>query len=77
MSAEPLTVTLPTAAELLGIGERTAYDLVARDEFPVPVLRIGRSLRVSRRAIEQFVDGDLAATVDVGPPLEWRGSAAS
>ncbi|SQD93991.1 conserved hypothetical protein [Parafrankia sp. Ea1.12] len=29
-----------TAGEILGIGRTKSYELAARDEFPVPVLRI-------------------------------------
>jgi hypothetical protein len=43
--AEP-TVDVRTARLALGIGEGLAYQLIARDEFPVRVLRAGRKLRV-------------------------------
>ncbi|CUU60626.1 hypothetical protein Ga0074812_14343 [Parafrankia irregularis] len=33
-------VGIVTAGEILGIGRTKAYELAARDEFPVPVLRI-------------------------------------
>jgi Helix-turn-helix domain len=32
---------LRTAADVLGIGERTAYEQARRGTFPVPVLRLG------------------------------------
>ncbi len=56
-STEAAVVTLAEAADLLAIGRRTAYELVARSEFPVPVLRIGRSMRVSRAHLFAFIDG--------------------
>lgn len=57
MAADPQTCTLTEAADRLGIGRSTAYELAARDEFPIPVLTIGRSKRVSRRQLERFIEG--------------------
>lgn len=33
---------VPTAASVLGMGTTAAYDLVRRNEFPIPVLKLGR-----------------------------------
>ena len=55
------TISLAQAAHVLGIHRSTAWDLYKRDEFPVPVLRIGRSLRVAKIQLERFLltgDGD-------------------
>ncbi len=40
------TVSVEEAAELLGIGRTLAYRLAAAGELPVPVVRIGRKLRI-------------------------------
>lgn len=61
MSTDPQTCTLPEAAAILGISERTAYRLTADGEFPVPVLAIGRCKRVSRRQLEAFIEGTAAS----------------
>jgi excisionase family DNA binding protein len=45
-AALPATLTLPQAARLLGIGRTHAYALAAHGEFPVPVMRLGRVVRV-------------------------------
>lgn len=45
-AALPATLTLPQAARLLGIGRTHAYTLAARGQFPVPVMRLGRAVRV-------------------------------
>jgi excisionase family DNA binding protein len=37
----PPTLTVEQAAEILGCGRSLAYDLIRRDEFPSPVLRLG------------------------------------
>ncbi|MDI3418716.1 helix-turn-helix domain-containing protein [Streptomyces luteolus] len=42
----PVAVDLRTAARALGIGSTTAYRLIRRDEFPCPVLRVGRKYRI-------------------------------
>lgn len=50
------TVPLREAAQVLGIDPRTAYRLVARGDFPVPVLRVGTLLKVSRVQLERFIE---------------------
>lgn len=42
----PPTVDLLTAAALLGIGRTCAYGLVSRGEWPTPVIRAGRCIRI-------------------------------
>jgi predicted DNA-binding transcriptional regulator AlpA len=44
--ANRATISLAEAAEILGIHRTTAWSLHKRGEFPVPVLRVGSSLRV-------------------------------
>jgi predicted DNA-binding transcriptional regulator AlpA len=44
----PVSFGIPVAARALGLGRSKAYDLIARDEFPVPVRRYGREYRVTR-----------------------------
>lgn len=39
------------AARFLGIGKSLAYDLISRDEFPVPVLRFGTRIKVPTKAL--------------------------
>jgi predicted DNA-binding transcriptional regulator AlpA len=49
--AWPVTVDVRTAGNAWGIGRDQAYRLAREGRFPVPVLRIGRYLRVSRAAV--------------------------
>ncbi|MBX7554865.1 helix-turn-helix domain-containing protein [Streptomyces sp. tea 10] len=42
----PVAVDLRTAARALGICSTTAYRLIRNDEFPCPVLRVGRRYRI-------------------------------
>jgi predicted DNA-binding transcriptional regulator AlpA len=39
-------VDLAAAAQILGIGRSASYRLVREGQFPVPVLRVGRLIRV-------------------------------
>lgn len=48
-----LLLRLPEAAEVLGLGRSTLYALVARGELPV--VRMGRSVRVPAAALEAWV----------------------
>jgi excisionase family DNA binding protein len=59
-AAEPLLVKVPQAAQMLGIGAATAYDLIKRGEFPVAVLRVGKAWRIRRSELEAFCSGPAA-----------------
>lgn len=52
------TLTVPEAAEMLGISAWQAYELIKRDEFPAPVLRLGRAIRIPRRPLEKVLGID-------------------
>ena len=49
------TVSLGEAAHVLGIHRSTAWSLNQRGEFPVPVSRIGSSLRVVTTHLETYL----------------------
>lgn len=53
--SEPLVYTIEEAAGLLRIGRTAAYELARRGELPA--VRLGRSLRVPRHALEQLLNG--------------------
>ena len=48
----------PNAAGVLGIERTTAYGLARRNEFPVPVIKVGRQLRVSVAALLDLLGVD-------------------
>ena len=66
MSGEPLVMTVPQAAELLGISRGLAYEAATRGELPT--IRIGRRLLVPRARLLALVGnpGDLPDNDD-GP----------
>lgn len=51
--AEPHVLTVEEAAKVLRIGRTAAYDAARRGELPV--IRVGRSLRVPRHRLEQML----------------------
>jgi len=59
-SGERLLLRVEEVAKLLGVGRTTVYALVSEQQLPV--VRIGRSLRIPREALDQWVreqiDGD-------------------
>ncbi len=53
MSTEPLLLKVAEAAALLNVGKDTVHRLILGGELPA--VRRGRLVRVSRRAIEEFI----------------------
>jgi len=54
MDQEKVWITVPEAAELLGLRRTRTYELIQRGELPA--VRIGeRSIRVNRRELERFL----------------------
>lgn len=74
---EPQTLTVEEAARILGIGRTAAYAL-AREwrttdgRSGLPVLELGRSLRVPRAALARLLD---APALVAGAPEEFTGLA--
>ena len=52
--------TVEETARLLRIGRSAAYEAVRRGQ--IPALRLGRRLRVPRRALEELLDGSGRST---------------
>jgi excisionase family DNA binding protein len=53
MSADRLTLSVPEAAQLLGVSRMTAYSAVR--EGTIPSLRIGRRVLVPRAALDRLL----------------------
>jgi excisionase family DNA binding protein len=54
-----LTLTIPQAAKLLGISTSMAYEAARCGELPT--IRLGSRVLVSRRRLEEMIDGPRAA----------------
>jgi hypothetical protein len=68
----PAFLTVTQAAALLQIGRTAAYDLAARYERSggaegLPVIRLGRALRVPRHRLELLAGGPLTASASPAP----------
>lgn len=51
----PAMLTVAEAAARLGISTCTAYRLIRTGDFPVPAVRVGRSLRVPAAVVDRLV----------------------
>lgn len=67
-----LTLSVPEAGRVLGLGRNAAYE--AARTGAIPVLRIGGKLLVSRPALERMLG--LEPTVAVGAAVEEESRAA-
>ncbi len=61
---ERQTLNIEDVAKRLGINRSTAYDLARRDQLPVPVIRLGRRMVVSRHALDALLSTQHEANVD-------------
>jgi excisionase family DNA binding protein len=50
---EDLTISVPDAAMLLGFSKNHAYNTIEEGSFPVPTIKVGRSIRVPTRALRE------------------------
>ena len=55
MDSEKLLLTVQEVADLVGLSRSKVYELLAAGQ--IASVRIGRSRRVSRKAVAQFVEG--------------------
>ena len=53
--AERQTINIEDVARRLGINRSTAYELARRNQLPVPVIRLGRRMVVSRHALDALL----------------------
>ena len=57
-----LLVKVPVAAEMLAIGRSTVYELIAAGSLDI--VHIGRSIRITTRSIEDFVERSRSGASD-------------
>ena len=51
----PPVVDVPTAAAILGIGRTAAYELIRIGQWPTPILRVGKLIRVPSAPLLELV----------------------
>lgn len=54
VSSQRLLLRVPEVAKALGLGRTKVYELIATGELPV--IRLGRAVRVSVTALQKWVD---------------------
>lgn len=65
---EPLLLRPPEAAQFAGIGRHHMYELIRTGELAV--IRRGRSMYVSRKAIEEWIERELGQKAAEAPERE-------
>ena len=55
LASLPPVIDLMRAAQLLGLGRTTAYKLVRRGEWPTPIIRIGRQIRIPTAPLRELL----------------------
>lgn len=66
LGRKPL-LSIEEAAVLLGETRSTLYRAIKQPDFPLPVHRIGKRLRIPRRAVERLVAGLPPVGPDMAP----------
>ena len=61
-STSPL-LTISEVADLIGVHRSSLYRPIGRAGPPLPVIRVGATMRVPRVAVERLLSGDLASSV--------------
>ncbi|MBL7208521.1 MAG: helix-turn-helix domain-containing protein [Dehalococcoidia bacterium] len=66
MSEQRLTITVPEAAQLLGISRGLAYEMARRGKLPA--IRFGKRILVPRSAIERLLQESFSVGMSPGDP---------
>ena len=56
LASLPPVIDLIKAAELLGLGRTTAYKLLRRGEWPTPIIRIGRLIKIPTAPLRDLLN---------------------
>ncbi|HJT58884.1 MAG TPA: helix-turn-helix domain-containing protein [Ktedonobacteraceae bacterium] len=53
-AVQPLLLTIPQVMQCMGLGRNKVYDLIQKEGLPV--LRFGRAVRVSYKALQEWLE---------------------
>jgi excisionase family DNA binding protein len=71
LTALPAVLDVPTAAKALGLSRTAAYELIRTGEWPTPVFRLGRLIRIPTAPLLELLgiepDGARRARVEAAP----------
>lgn len=65
LESDSPTLTLAELAAVLQIGMTKAHEMARAGTLPIPVLKVGRTYRFSRRALERWLESDAGQHDDV------------
>jgi hypothetical protein len=63
LNALPAVIDVVTAGKVIGIGRSNAYELIRRNQFPIPVLHVGKLIKVPTAPLLQL----LGLGTSIGP----------
>ena len=55
MNDDSLVMSIPEFARAMGISRGLAYDLARRDALPLPVIKLGRRIVLSRKVVVALI----------------------
>lgn len=58
MTTDSLVMSIPEFARACSISRGLAYDLARQDKLPVKVIKLGRRMVLSRKAVEALLSGN-------------------
>jgi predicted DNA-binding transcriptional regulator AlpA len=61
----PRMLDVPQAARMLGIGRTLAYELVRTGEWPTPVVRVGRLIKIPSGPLIELLATGRALSIDI------------
>lgn len=59
MASVPGLLSVDEAARLMGIGRTLAYELIRTNEWPTPIVRLGRRIKIPPGPLLAILAGDL------------------
>jgi len=58
----PESISVPQAANVLGIHRTTVLRLINSGDFPVPTFKVGHRYRIMKGALEEYIKGNVTDT---------------
>jgi hypothetical protein len=77
LTALPAVVDVSTAAQALGLGKTAAYELIRCGQWPTPVLRLGKSIRIPTAPLLALLGLPSEVTSDSSGSAHAAADAAS
>ena len=73
----PAVVNVATAGRILGVGRGAAYGLMRTGQWPTPVVRLGRLIKVPTAPLLALLGQPVKVTTASESPAGMRDTAAS